>query len=169
VRRAAAAALAALALQGCAWWRSVDLWPFGGPEPTASPDLSQGVEVVESEAIVAFYERASAFYARLAGRRFNTLTTYRDPKLREFFRSDTAHADYYAAFASALREAYFEKNEPVSLEVVEVRIEGPGAALVLTRIVGENALPLRWWETVLEREDRWERVDGVWWLVPGRI
>ncbi len=169
MRRWLAIVSAALLLQGCAWWRSVDVWPLGGEAPSAKPDLSQGVEVVASEAIIDFYGRAAGFYARLAGRRFNTLTTYRDPRLREFFRSDTAHADYYAGVAQALREANFEKNQPVTLEVVEVRLEGPGLAIVLTRVVGENALPLRWWTTQIDREDHWERIDGAWWIVPGRI
>jgi hypothetical protein len=35
--------------------------------------------------------------------------------------------------------------------------------------VGENSLPLRFWETRLVREDRWERQDGQWWVVPGKL
>lgn len=145
----------------------VDLWPFGPDWEGPAPDTAQGVEVVGSEAVVAFYQRAQRFYGRLAGRRFNTLTTYRDPFFKDFFQTEGAHADYYADLTQALRQSNFEQNTPVALDVLEFRLEGPGRAVVRTRIVGENDLPLRWWETELVREDRWERADGTWWLVPG--
>ena len=38
-----------------------------------------------------------------------------------------------------------------------------------TRIVGDNGLPLRFWKTGIDREDRWERVEGTWWIVPGKL
>ena len=44
----------------------------------------------------------------------------------------------------------------------------PGHARVKYRFVGDNGLPLRFWSTSIEREDRWERADGKWWIVPGR-
>jgi len=97
-----------LALQpGCALWR-------GGyaPEP-AAPDLSQGVAVVESESLDKIFQRTSTFYKRLAGRRFNTLASYRDDGLRSFFRTDRAHADFFADFTGALRRANFERNRPL--------------------------------------------------------
>ena len=147
----------------------VDLWPFGPDWEGPTPDLAQGVAVVDNEAVASFYQRAQGFYGRLAGRRFNTLSTYRDPFFREFFRTERAHADYYADLTQALRLAHFEQNTPVALDVVELRLEGPGRAVVRTRIVGENDQPLRWWETELMREDRWERSDGDWWIVPGAI
>ncbi len=147
----------------------VDLWPFGPDWEGPAPDSAHGIEVVDNEAVVAFYERAQRFYGRLAGRRFNTLTTYRDPFFRDFFQTEGSHADYYADLTHALRLAYFEQNTPVTLDVLELRLEGPGRAVVRTRIVGENNLPLRWWETELVREDRWERADGTWWIVPGAI
>ena len=147
----------------------VDLWPFGPEWEGPTPDLAQGVAVVDSEAVASFYQRAQGFYGRLAGRRFNTISTYRDPFLREFFRTEQAHADYYADLTQALRMANFEQNTPVALDVLELRLEGPGRAVVRTRIVGENDLPLRWWETELVREDRWEGSDGAWWIGPGAI
>jgi len=147
----------------------VDLWPFDSDWEGPAPDLTQGIEIVESEAVVAFYERAQGFYGRIAGRRFNTLTTYRDAAIRSYFRSERDHADYYADLTQALRQSYFEQNTPVTLDVLELRVEGPGRAVVRTRIVGEHNLPLRWWETDLVREDRWERSDGEWWIVPGAI
>ncbi len=51
----------------------------------------------------------------------------------------------------------------------EFKLEGPGEARVLTRIVGENGLPLRPGQTGLDREDRWERVQGSWWIIPGKL
>jgi hypothetical protein len=50
-----------------------------------------------------------------------------------------------------------------------VLVDGPGRARVKVRIVGENALPLRIRRVILDREDRWERVGGEWWVVPGKL
>ncbi|HUG36322.1 MAG TPA: hypothetical protein VML54_05195 [Candidatus Limnocylindrales bacterium] len=159
----AATALALCAALGCAN-------PFGGRgEPGPRPDPSYGVQEVEAEGIVAFYERASSFYGRLALRRFNSLGTYRDETLREFFRTHSAFSDYYADLAQALAEAHFERNRPLTLDVVEMRLSGPGEAEVVTRIVGDHGLPLRWWSTRLERVDRWERIQGQWWVVPSKL
>ena len=55
------------------------------------------------------------------------------------------------------------------VQVVEFVVEGPGSARVTTRIVGQNGLPLRFWKTRIDREDRWERVEGTWWIVPGKL
>ena len=162
--RALAAWTAALLLgasAGCALWRD--------ETPAVRPDPSYGVEEVGAEGIYDFYERASSFYGRLALRRFNTLGTYRDEVLRDFFRTQTAFSDYYADLAQALSDAHFERNRPLVLEVVELRLSGPGQAEVVTRIEGENGLPLRWWSTRLERVDRWERIQGQWWIVPSRL
>jgi len=145
------------------------LWPFGGGKASPRRDPSFGVEVVSSEAVIDFYERAVFFYSRLARRRFNTLATYRDELLRDFFASETAFSDYYADLAEAMEESHFEQNRPLSLEVIEFVVEEPGLARVSARIVGENGLPLRFWKTRLERVDRWERVEGTWWIVPGKL
>lgn len=161
-RRAAACALAAAALlagSACA----------GDGEGAPRADLSRGLERVEAESVRTFHRRASRFYARLAQRRFNTLSTYRDDVLREYFRSESAFADYYADLAQALEDHHFEQNRPVRLEVLEFRLEGPGEASVETRLEGENGRPLRWGSTSLVRVDRWERVDGQWWIVPGKL
>ena len=144
--------------------------PFArGGEPGPKPDPGYGVQVVSEEGILQFYQRASAFYGRMAQRRFNTLATYRDEVLRDFFRTESAFADYYADLAEALVDAHFERNRPASLEVVEFRLEGPGQAEVVTRIVGEDGQPLRWGETHLDRVDRWERIQGQWWVVPSKL
>jgi hypothetical protein len=159
----AAGVLVLCASLGCAL-------PFGRRDGAGPrPDPSFGVAEVEAEGIFAFYERASSFYDRLALRRFNSLGTYRDETLREFFRTQAAFSDYYADLAQALADAHFERNRPLSLEVVEMRLSGPGEAEVVARIVGNNGLPLRWWSTQLERVDRWERIQGQWWIVPSKL
>jgi hypothetical protein len=150
-----AALVAALLAAGC-----------GGP---AGPVAVGPVEVVSSGPAVAFHDRASAFYARLAGRRFNTLATFQDAELRQYFRAESAYADWYAELADALAAFHFEKNRPLTVSVEEFLAEGPGRARVRVAIVGENALPLRFWETRIVREDRWERQDGQWWVIPGKL
>jgi hypothetical protein len=162
VRRAVALVLGLLAL-GCGSWP-----PFGGAGPGPAPDASQGIELVGEGAVVEFYERASAFYGRLARRRFDSIETYQDEALRDFFRSEEAYADYYADLTGALVEAHFEKNRPIALEVLELRLEGPGRARVQTRITGADGRPLRRGNVHLERTDRWERTDGTWRIEPGK-
>jgi hypothetical protein len=162
VTRAAAALLLAALLAGCG------LFGGGGP-PGPAADPRYGISVVDDDAVVEFYERASFFYDRLRLRRVNTLATYRDEVLRDFFRTDSAFADYYADLAETLDEAHFERNRPLALAVVEFRLRGPGVAEVVTRIEGDNGLPLRWWGTSLERVDRWERIQGRWWIVPRKL
>jgi hypothetical protein len=157
-----AALLAAGLVLGCSGWP-----PFGGGAGDVA-DAAQGIELVEDPAVLEFYERASAFYGRLARRRFDSIETYQDEGLRDFFRSESAYADYYADLTSALVESHFEKNRPLALEVLELRLEGPGRARVITRIVGEDGRPLRPGHVQLERNDRWERSDGVWRIEPGR-
>jgi hypothetical protein len=157
-----AALVAAMLALACGGWP-----PFGGGAgAVAGPE--QGIELVEDPAVLEFYERASAFYGRLARRRFDSIETYQDEGLRDFFGSEQAYADYYADLTAALVESHFEKNRPVALEVLELRLEGPGRARVITRIVGEDGRPLRPGNVQLERNDRWERTDGVWRIEPGR-
>jgi hypothetical protein len=162
VRRTAAVILAcSLAAPGCAFWRR------GEPEVAADPSF--GVEVVDGPAVLEFHRRASTFYGRLAQRRFNVIATFRDELLRGYFRTDRSFSDYYADFAQDLEGAHFERNVPTVLDVVEFRFEGPGDARVRVRIEGANGLPLRVGKVRLEREDRWERVGGSWWIVPGKL
>ena len=160
--RGRAAALVGLLATGCA------LWPFGGDGPGPAPDPTQRIEWVEDTAVVEFYNRASAFYDRLARRRFDSIETYQDDALRDCFGSEADYADYYADLTSALVAAHFAQNRPVSLEVIELRLEGPGRARVETRFVGEDGRPLRPGTVRIDRSDRWERVDGSWRIVPGR-
>ena len=156
-------ALAAALLFGC----GVGWPPFAGLGDGVPPDASQGLTLVDDAAVVAFYQRASAFYGRLARRRFDSIETYQDETLHDYFRNEQAYADYYADLAAALVEAHFEKNRPLSLEVIEVRLEGPGRARVDARFIGEDSRPLRRGRVQLERSDRWERSDGAWRIEPG--
>jgi len=161
--RLALAAGLVLASGGCA------LWPWGGGEEEVLGDPRYGVEVVQEQSIADFYARAEAFYGRLASRRVNTYATYQDRVLREHFRSEREFADYYADLANALAEAWFERNRPVEVEVVELAIEEPGRARVVVHLVGKDGKPLRPGLTHLEREDRWLREDGRWWIVPAKL
>ncbi len=141
---------------------------LGGRERPWAP-ASADLELVGSTAVLEFYARASAFYTRLARRRFNTLATYEDRVLRGYFLTETSYADYYADLADDLDTRYIERSRPLSLEVEEFLVDGPGRARVRVRIEGEHALPLRFWRAKLEREDRWERQDGQWWIIPGKL
>jgi hypothetical protein len=149
-----------LAAPGCSLWRG----RAGVPA-----DESFGVEVVDGPAILEFHRRASTFYGRLAQRRFNVIATFRDEVLRDYFRTERSFSDYYADFAEELEQAHFERNVPTVLDVLEFRFEGPGDARVRVRIDGRNGRPLRVGKVHLEREDRWERVGGTWWIVPGKL
>ncbi len=157
-RSALALALALAVGAGCA-----------ARDTEVSPDVDFGVRLAESEAVVDFYAQASSFYSRLARRRFNSRATYRDERLRAFFTSEAAFADYYADLAQALVEADFERCRPLRLDVVEFRFDAPGQEWVQVRMVGDDARPLRFGRRTLDREDRWERRDGRWSLVPGKV
>jgi hypothetical protein len=161
--RRTGALLAALLGLGCGGWP-----PFAGAGTPPPADAEQGIQLVDDPAVLEFYERASAFYGRLARRRFDSIETFQDEALRDFFRSEEAYSDYYADLTGALVEAHFEKNRPLSLEVLEMRLEGPGRARVETRITGADGRPLRPGTVHLDRVDRWERSDGRWRIEPAR-
>jgi hypothetical protein len=139
----------------------------GDDGPGAPPDPAAGLTLVEDPALVEFWERASTFYGRLALRRFDSIQTYQDDRLRAYFESEETFADYYADLASALVENHFDKNRPTTLEVLEFALEGPGQARVSTRFEGRDARPLRRGTVRFERSDRWERREGRWRIVPG--
>jgi hypothetical protein len=155
---------------GCAFWRrSEAVFSVKDPAEASRPDVSRGLAVVESAELAGFFEHAHGFYTRLALRRFNDRNTFMDPKLASYFRTESAYADYYANMTGALRYAHFKRLRPLSVEILEVRSEGPGKAVVVTRLVGDNSRPLRWTDVELTREDKWERVGERWWIAPGRI
>ncbi len=139
-----------------------------GDGPGPAPDPAAGVTLVEDAALVEFYERARTFYEGLARRRFDSIQTYQDDRLRAFFSSEAEFADYYADLTSALVEHHFDKNRPVALEVLEFALEGPGRARVSARFQGRDSRPLRIGTVQFERSDRWERREGIWRIVPGR-
>lgn len=155
-----------LALSGCAQLRR---GPFAPAAARPQADPSYGVEIARGDAVLDFHLRAASFYARLAYRRFNVIGTYRDEFLREFFRTEGAFSDYYADFAQDLEDAHFDRNRPQSLDLVEFAFEGPGEASVQVRIAGEDGRPLRPGGVSYLRQDRWERVGGTWWIVPGKL
>lgn len=109
------------------------------------------------------------FYERITARRFNSLATYEDPALREFFRNIEAFSDYYAAFAEALDRASFEYNRPTAAFLQSMSRTGPNRVEVRIRFRGANAKPLRFWSTHVVRTDRWEYTQGRWWVVPGKV
>lgn len=109
------------------------------------------------------------FYQRITARRFNSLATFEDPALREFFKTEAAFADYYAAFAEALENANFESVRPTAVRLVRIERSSPNAVTVFVRFRGENGLPLRWWSTHVSRQDQWEFSSGRWWVIPGKI
>jgi hypothetical protein len=143
----------------------IELPSLGGSD---GPARSSEVEIVESNEVTDFYGRASEFYRRLEGRRFNSIASFRDAGLREYFGSDQSFVDYYADLADDLSTASFERSVPLRTDVQEFLVDAPGRARVKVRIVGEDGRPLRFWAASVEREDRWERRDGRWWIVPGR-
>ena len=112
---------------------------------------------------------AQVFYERMARRRLNSIATYSDPGLREFFRSQEAFSDYYASVASQLRTAQMRHTTPLRVEIDEFRFEHAGAALVDVRIVGKHQRGLRFWEIELERTDTWILERGSWVLRPDKL
>jgi len=113
---------------------------------------------------------AADFYERLEKRRFNSMATFRDPGLREYFRSSEAFSDYYAELAHELARAHFEASRPTRIVIEAAEAHGPDRVEVHVRLTGENGLPLRWWQTQLQRVETWERdASGRWWIVPGKV
>ena len=66
---------------------------------------------------------AGAFYDRRENRRFNSLATFQDPGLRQFFRTRETYSDYYAELAYELETTRFEASRPTQVEV-ETSIPG---------------------------------------------
>ena len=138
---------------------------FGGacrslPEPLPPP---------ESIAEGRLPRLADVFYQRIANRRFNSIATFHDPALREFFASAEAFADYYADLAQALDVSRFEANRPLRIVLLEFEPTDPDRVVIHVHLSGENARPLRWWDSQLVRADQWEFRDGRWLIVPGKL
>ena len=118
---------------------------------------------------IEFLQRTETFYTTLIRRRFNTLETFNDRVLRDHFQTPDAFFDYYADLAQSLNEARFERSRPTTVQVEEFLFENRFIAQVQVRFVGKNNRPLNPGNSVLIRLDRWERVDGRWWIRPGKL
>jgi hypothetical protein len=113
---------------------------------------------------------ARDFYSRLENRRFNSLATFQDPGLREFFRTTQSHSDYYAELAFVLELTAFEASRPTRVRILSTERESANRVRMYVLFTGENGLPLRWWEIDMLREDIWETdASGRWWIVPGKV
>lgn len=139
--------------------------PSGG----SIPPPPGGSVAVDSETTLSFHRRVEAFYRRLIQRRFNALETFEDRMLRDYFHSPDLFFDYYADLAQALADAHFEKSRPLAFEVQEFLFEDAGRAQVQVRFAGEDGRPLRPGKVSLVRRDRWERAEGSWWIIPGKL
>ena len=158
-------------LAGCGSLFSSDLEPrplnpvergeYRGPSPRITGEIGQSSDEVE--------RLARVFYTRIINRRFNSIATFHDPALRELLGSPEAFADYFAALADALTVAHFEALRPTRLALQQIDVLEPNAVIITVRYQGRNSLPLRWWSVELVRADRWERSDGRWWIIPGKL
>jgi len=136
------------------------------PHVAEPPGGSVGVA---GDYALEFLERTGIFYNRLLRRRFNTLETFNDTVLRDHFQTPDAFFDYYAELAQTLHEAQFERTRPLEARVEEFLFENRFQARVQVRFLGEDRRPLRPGTAALIRVDRWERVDGRWWIQPGKL
>jgi hypothetical protein len=166
----AAAALAlllvvALIAGGCAW-RGPATWGEGARIEGFDPDTLNPGGPADFTVLLPL---SAIFYERITARRFNSLATYEDPALREFFRSESSFSDYYAAFAEALDLAHFESLRPTHVRLDSIERIASNAVRIEVTFRGENGLPLRWWSTFVTRRDQWEFAQGRWWVVPGKL
>lgn len=127
-------------------------------------------EDFERRSLTRLSRLADIFYQRLAHRRVNSISTFHDPALREFFHSEEAFADYYADLVQALDIQHFRANRPQHIELLSLHVE-EGADRVVTIVAfrGDNALPLRFWSVDYSRRDVWEFADDRWWIIPGKL
>ena len=152
-------------LMGCASWSAGD-WGKQAKYVGFNPNsLNRG----GAADFTILLPLSKIFYERVTARRFNSLATYEDPALREFFRSQEAFSDYYAALAEALTRANFEYNRPTAVRLESMTRTGANLVEIRVYFRGENAKPLRFWTTHLVRTDRWEFAAGRWWVVPGKL
>jgi hypothetical protein len=136
---------------------------------TPTLDAPHGAVAVAPEVALGLRRRVEGFYLRLAHRRFDTLETYNDFIMRDHFQSLDLFFDYYADLAEQLAKAQFDRTRPTDVEVLEFLFEDPKTALVLVRFRGEDGRPLRPGTVVLVRSERWEWIEGSWWIRPGKL
>jgi hypothetical protein len=171
---------------GCANTSPLEVWQdrFGSERPTVIPLPEIAIVVSEIEADLAKaqfedFERrsltrlsqlAEIFYQRLAHRRVNSISTFHDPALREFFHSEEAFADYYADLVQALDIQHFQANRPQKIDLLSLHVEQSAERVVaVVAFRGDNALPLRFWSVNYSRRDIWEYSEERWWIIPGKI
>jgi hypothetical protein len=128
-----------------------------------------GAVVVASDAALSFQKRVDGFYLRLAHRRLNSLETFNDFILRDHFQTPDLFFDYYADLAQAFSDAHFEQSRPFEVGVEEFLFEDGRTARVRVRFAGWDGRPLRPGRSETVRVDRWEWVDGTWWIRPGKL
>lgn len=133
------------------------------------PKPASGSVGVSGGYAIDFLQRTETFYTTLIRRRFNTLETFNDRVLRDHFQTPDAFFDYYADLAQSLAEARFERSRPIDVQVEEFLFENRFIAQVQVRFVGKSSRPLDPGTAVLIRLDRWERMDGRWWIRPGKL
>lgn len=134
-------------------------------------DLAQSTFAeADQRSLARLSQLADIFYQRLAHRRLNSIATFHDPALREFFRSEEAFADYYADLVQDLGESNFEANRPQQIDLESLHVEeAANRAVAVVKFVGDNSLPLRFWSVDYSRRDVWERSDDRWWIIPGKL
>lgn len=150
---------------GCAF-RGYGEWGSGARFSGFDPDTLNPGGSADYTVLIPL---SAIFYERITARRFNSLATYEDPALREFFRSEAAFADYYASFAEVLDRAHFESLRPTAVRLDRIERTSRNSVAIEVTFRGENGLPLRWWSTSVTRRDRWEFAGGRWWIIPGKV
>lgn len=140
------------------------------PDPEARL-LEQGGAVVEGRDLTRLAKLAGLFYERVANRRFNSIATFQDPALHEFFLSSEAFADYYADLVERLETAHFDAVRPerVRIRSLAPDPEDPTRVRIVVHFVGQDGRPLRFWRTDLVRTDQWREVGGRWWIIPEKL
>ena len=119
--RSGLAPLALAAVLACAFPPAVDLEEADVAPGSFDADVIEGGSGGDG----ALRRLALDFYQRIANRRFNSIATYQDPALREFFRSPAAFADYYAELAHVLSDHHFEASRPTRIRLEEFSKESP--------------------------------------------
>ncbi|MGH9887358.1 MAG: hypothetical protein ACREBE_17650 [bacterium] len=138
---------------------------FGGGTPVAATPPPP----VSDEEAARFASRVEQFYAMLQGVSLPALMTFQNPKLRGYFSSASAYADYYSALATLAREYTLRDGQANSVRIKEFRFDGPEQAVVDVVVTGKHERELRFWDIDLERSDVWHRIDGVWVIVPEKL
>lgn len=135
----------------------------------AIPDPESAPVAVPPELALTLHQGTETFYSQLVQRRVNTLETFNDPLLRQFFRSEDLFFDYYAQLAQSLSEAHFEKSRPFAIEVQDLTFESEDRARVKVVFRGYDNRPLRPNRVALVRSDRWQYEKDAWSIVPGKL